>query len=332
MNPAIFFHPDQRLVALPGIGPVRMLLDVRYAWSAARWYPAQRFLARAVCTAARLAALLRRGVMRERLCAEDMPEWARELAPLRPAAVLVGTPGPAQKLTVRFDTPEGQPALFAKIAYKPAARRRLENEVEVLRALPRGFAPVPVAHHRFDDHDVLIIEAVEGRALRDTRRDGEKARRYLEALAATSARPAEGVHPWLVRAWHELPELRPHVERLAARKWPVVPVHGDFAPWNLLAGRERVVAIDWEYGTVDGLPGIDAAAWRLKPDSLIQGKSPRRARLHATKWVKNCLGVSCLVAEDLVRVAAGIMRSELLLNGRLPNDPVLYWQEQVAFG
>jgi hypothetical protein len=27
VNPAAFFHPDQRLVALPGIGPMRMLVD-----------------------------------------------------------------------------------------------------------------------------------------------------------------------------------------------------------------------------------------------------------------------------------------------------------------
>jgi aminoglycoside phosphotransferase (APT) family kinase protein len=332
MNPAIFFHPDQRLVALPGIGPVRMLVDARHTWSATRWYPAQRLLARAARTGVRLAALLRCGVTRERLCEEDTPRWVKELAPLRPTAVLIRTPGPAQKLTVRLDTPEGKPALFAKIAHRPAARRRLENEAAVLQALPAGFAPRPVAYHRFEDHDVLIMEALEGHVLRDTRRDGERARRYLEALAEASARPAEGDHPWLAHVREVIPELRPHVELLAGQNLSVVAVHGDFAPWNVLASDGRVVAIDWEYGTAEGLPGLDIAYWRLQADALLRRRPPVEARKRAAAWVAEALGWHNELGEALIRVTAAWARREALRDGHREHVPLLRWREEVAFG
>lgn len=332
MNPARLFLPDQRLVALPGIGPVRMVADAQHAWSATRFYPAQRPAARLLRLAARLAARWRGGVPRERLCAEGVPAWVTELAPLRPTAVLIGTPGPAQKLTVRFDTPEGRAALFAKIATRPAARRRLEHEATVLRALPSGFAPRLVAHDRFEDHDVLIQEAMEGRVLRDTPRDGEAARRYLEALVATAARAADGGHPWLEDMWETLPDLRPRIETLAGQRWPIVPVHGDFAPWNLLAGDGRVVAIDWEYGALDGMPGLDLAYWRLQADALLGRRKPAEARRRAAAWVAEALGTSYSCADALVRVTAGWARREALRDGHRADEPWLRWRQEVALG
>ena len=331
MSAAVFFHRGQRLVALPGGGPVRMLVDTRRAWSATRFYPAQRPAARLLRLTARLAALLRGGVPRERFSEEDPPAWVMDLAPLRPTAVLIGTPGPAQKLTLRFDTPEGRPALYAKIACRPAARRRLENEATVLRALSPGFAPRPAAYHRFADHDVLILEAVDGRVLRDTRRDAARARRYLEDLASASAQSVDGPHPWLAHVWQELPELRPHVERLAARRWPVVPAHGDFAPWNALAKTEGVVAIDWEYGAPQGLPGLDLAYWRLQADALLGRRPPVKARKRAAAWVAEALGTDYDLGEALVRVTAGWARREALQDGHRTDEPLLRWREEVAF-
>jgi hypothetical protein len=35
-------------------------------------------------------------------------------------------------------------------------------------------------------------------------------------------------------------------------------MHGDFAPWNLREQDGEISAFDWEYGVVDGLPGLDA--------------------------------------------------------------------------
>ncbi|HFD15052.1 MAG TPA: hypothetical protein ENJ38_01960 [Rhodospirillales bacterium] len=332
MNPARLFLPDQRLVALPSWQRPRLVLDAELAWRASALLPAQRLSARLMRALLRASAPLRSPRRRAAITEAPVAVWVEGLAPLRPTAVLVGTAGPAQKLTVQFADRSGRASLYAKIAWKAVARRRLRQEATVLAELPPGCAPRPVAYHRSADYDVLLLEAENGRVLRDTRRDAARARRYLEQLAGASARRADGPHPWLLHVREALPELHPYVERLGTRRWPLVAAHGDFAPWNVLANGGRVTAIDWEYAILEALPGFDLAYWRLQADALLARRPPVEARKRAAERVAGALDIGGELAEALVRVTAGWARREALEDGHRADEPLLRWREEVAIG
>jgi hypothetical protein len=46
-------------------------------------------------------------------------------------------------------------------------------------------------------------------------------------------------------------------------------LHGDFAPWNLRSDRGKLMAIDWEWGSLDGLGGIDLGHGLLMTGNLV---------------------------------------------------------------
>jgi hypothetical protein len=65
--------------------------------------------------------------------------------------------------------------------------------------------------------------------------------------------------------------------------------HGDFAPWNLLGpgnGGELTV-IDWEFGEVDSIPGLDLVHYLIIPAILVDGLAPLAALEAARASLQN---------------------------------------------
>src|SRR5205823_151212 len=54
-------------------------------------------------------------------------------------------------------------------------------------------------------------------------------------------------------------------------------IHGDFAPWNLRAQNAKVVAFDWEYAELDGVPLFDETHYRLQVGYLLENWDIARA-------------------------------------------------------
>lgn len=51
---------------------------------------------------------------------------------------------------------------------------------------------------------------------------------------------------------------------------PSVLVHGDFAPWNLkINGKGQISALDWEFSSVDYLPGYDYCYYSIQVSRLL---------------------------------------------------------------
>jgi hypothetical protein len=63
-----------------------------------------------------------------------------------------------------------------------------------------------------------------------------------------------------------LEEILPILEQARV---PSTIIHGDFAPWNLRQQKGSVVAFDWEYAELDGLPLIDETHYRLQVGYLL---------------------------------------------------------------
>ena len=74
-------------------------------------------------------------------------------------------------------------------------------------------------------------------------------------------------------------------------------LHGDFAPWNLRSDRGSLMAVDWEWGSLDGLGGIDLGHGLLMTGNLVDGlkgaELVRSVMAHASdglikRYLENC--------------------------------------------
>jgi hypothetical protein len=131
---------------------------------------------------------------------------------------------------------------FVKVG---VAREPLEHERRVLDALvqakPATFSvPRPLASLQWEDLAVLVLEPITPRA-RNMRSFGPSERAVLGELAglADDLEPILGSAPGLV------------------------PVHGDFAPWNAAPTRGGYAVWDWEDSRL-GLPLEDLFHWRTQ--------------------------------------------------------------------
>lgn len=287
----VLFPPGTPVLALPSWRRPRLLVPARsrrQIWVGTRFYPAYRWTGRLFHTALRVRALARLGaappaagggdVQRDDGLADFLADVAPEAAA---AAVQVGMPGGAQKLTARLVDARGRTVGFLKCAEQPLARARLRHEHDVLRQLPAGAGPVPLKYGSAGGLDLLLLAPVAGRHPPPALAPTPALRRFVAALAAPDA-PAHAVpidrHPWcraLADADDALGSVASALDALAGRPWPRTFRHGDLAPWNLLAAPSgALVAIDWEYGSADGLPGLDLAQYVLQVALLLARCAP----------------------------------------------------------
>jgi hypothetical protein len=231
---------------------------------------------------------------------DELPEAAS-------AVVLVGTAGPAQKITVQVRDGGREVLGYLKYAEKEAARRRLAQEREMLANLPAGMAPKPLKFGELGDGEALLVTAMEGRALPTVLPPPEDLADLSAVLLHDTRVPLE-VHPWVLSVRdHTGVRLDPWLEVLADRDWPIAVQHGDFAPWNLLRRPDGTLgAIDWEYGTREGFPYLDLAYYVLQTLALIYRQPPLKAAEYATGYLTRQppLALDSGEARALVRLAA----------------------------
>jgi hypothetical protein len=232
-----------------------------------------------------------------------------KLPGLSSAVVLVGTPGPAQKITAQLRDGKGGVLGYLKYAEKEAARRRLRQECRMLSELPVGVGPELIKFGPMGDGEALLSSALSGDSLPTTLPPSEGLAELLNALIVSHPKPLE-IHPWVrrLRSRGQPPGLDACLETLAGREWPVVIQHGDFAPWNLLRqpGSGTVGAIDWEYGTPEGLPHLDLAYYILQTSALIYRQDPLEASRYSAEHLvrQPALDLTGAEAQALTRLAA----------------------------
>jgi hypothetical protein len=133
----------------------------------------------------------------------------------------------------------------------------------MLRKLGSACAPELLCEHIEADAGFIVVEAVRTDCRRPSLLPDAQAIELLESLPRYGEEDAEN-HPWIVSLLTS--DCPPDVMRwskvLRSRRWPLVVFHADFMPYHLATrqGGERVI-IDWEYSSLAGFPGIDAAVW-----------------------------------------------------------------------
>jgi hypothetical protein len=218
------------------------------------------------------------------------------------------------KATLLLCGPDGRPLLVAKLARHPAGEQALVAEYDTLMSLwsapertVTAELPRPLALGHVAGRMVLLSTAVPGTPLTiryytpgHVRRPGLVAEDFALAggwLARFQADTRSGtavlgrdafeewIRPTLLRyraevgweSWES--ELAEHLSDLCAllsgTRVPVVAVHGDYAPGNILADSERVSGVvDWELGRSAGPPFSDLFKFAASYGSYLDRATP----------------------------------------------------------
>ena len=237
-------------------------------------------------------------------------------------AVLCGSPGPLQKITILCPSQGDAPAQVAKVALRATADdavaleehwlRELGDAPEVAPFLPRlneagalacgrrfvAMSALPPGHPAFhfgDPHRrFLAAMGSVGRGIGawSTTDSFRKLRARAVALAPVLQAPYDG----LINA-----SLDDVESRIGARALPSCLAHGDFAPWNVRVEGRDLFVFDWEYAHAGANPLQDYFHFHLM--SRLARHRPiaprymleviREARVHA----RTVLGTRSGVAE-----------------------------------
>jgi glycosyltransferase involved in cell wall biosynthesis len=171
----------------------------------------------------------------------------------------------------------------AKLGLGPEARRMLENEAAVLAILGEngGHSPPCLGLHHQEQMCILRMPRLEGDPHRQGNVDG--ALDLLETWSRDKDPKAmEEFQEWeAIRSALETNESgRKALGQLAGRKLSPSITHGDFAAWNLLSlPQGRLIALDWEWGNPQGMPGLDLVHYFAQDARLVR-RMPTRAVIH----------------------------------------------------
>jgi hypothetical protein len=310
----ICFPPGTEVIALPGWREPRVML-AKGGGAARRWresalYPAFRPAAKIYRHLLRHKARL--GLGRARSVAVQRWALGEFLADVLPEArsvvMLIGSPGPARKITAELRDADGSVIGYLKLATTEQAKRRLAHEREILRVLATGFGPIMLKSGAIGETEALLLAPIVGIPLAARSPPASDIIDFARSLPRGAA-VALSQHPWIrdMRGICNAPSLEDALADLDHRRWAIVFQHGDFAPWNLLRTTSgAIVALDWEYGAAEGFAYLDLCHFILQVAALVYHRSPGIAAAQAADWLehRSGLGLTCPTAQALVRLAA----------------------------
>lgn len=333
----LFFPSGTRVLALPDWQRPRLYLPEQnflQCWRESSFYPAYRSRARLYRFLLRIRATT--GLVAVRTAQPSgwpLGEFCQEALPhISSAVVLVGTSGPAQKITVQLRDGKGRILGYLKYAEKEAARKRLRQEHQMLFNIPGARGPEPLKYGPLANGEALLTTSMSGRKLPANLPPASDLTGFLMSLAVLPPVPVED-HPWVLRIRERNKfEFDSWFETLAGKNWPVVVQHGDFAPWNLLRRPDGTIgAIDWEYGALESFPYLDLAYYVLQTSALIYRRAPSKAADHAAAYLslQPQLALSRVEARSLTYLAAYDAYEKSLEDGHAPGDSLQTWRRAV---
>lgn len=193
------------------------------------------------------------------------------------AGGLLGSPEHrVQRAILSYQTEHGWEV--AKLAFGEGGRAVIDGEYEALNAIPTGTPGIPqtLGVHHGNEFSILRLPYLDGDTL--VKRQGMRGMELLESwLCDLAAKPACDFPEWsaITAALETSDAGKRALVRLAARRLRPVIRHGDFARWNLLRRKDgTLVAIDWEWGHPEGMPGIDLVHLFAQDARLVQRLAP----------------------------------------------------------
>ena len=298
-------------------------------------YQPQRIKARAVTAMLRLAAGA--GVHRWLLPALGY-HHGREISDpplpaLRPSTCgfLFGSPDHRiQRVIACYETNEGWEV--AKLAEGSEGIEMLNKEARFLEALAQrtDVAPRLLGLHHTLNHAILRMPYLEGDKLK--RDSGFDPLEVLESwVGAKQALDASGFPEWpaIIRGLSPCDQGAGVLGEIGGYQLTPSLHHGDFVRWNLLRrDHGQIVVLDWEWGELAGMPGLDLVHWHLQEARLVDRLEPAaalaktatvlradksRAYLERCGWIGERGVTNAIIASLAFKQGAGHQQNEEIL-------------------
>jgi len=268
----------------------------------------------------------------------------RETAAIQPSmpevrsgscGILLGNPSHlSPRAIASFETEDGWQ--IAKITFGERGKSAIEQEAGVLTRLPAGYPGIPRVHglHQGEDFHLLRMPYYVGRTISPD--ESKAAVSLLDAWVSNASRKPFAAYAEsrvIAATLVAHPDGAGRMEQLLACRLAPCLRHGDYARWNLVATRnEGLLALDWEWGCVDGMPGLDLVHLFAQDARLVRRLAPSgvvRAVLHAlsapecvrylekTGWGGNAK--LPFLASLAYTTGKGQQANELVLNALLQN-------------
>ena len=281
-------------MALPNWQQPRLFLPVvdgpLQRWKMAKLYPAYKNVARLYRSILKFRAFSGSGEIRktkdnshslEAFLKDHFPQ------PILPV-VMLGTPGPTQKVIMQLWHPSRGIVAYLKYAEKEKACLRLEKEYHVLSKLPSDIGPRPLKKDNIGNGKGLLITPVQGKPLSVKLPPHPKIEPLLQQLYS-SKKMAIDAHPAIRSLYlRNTEQVERWIDVLGQRKWEIVIEHGDFAPWNILQSASGSISvIDWEYGNHQGFPFLDLLYYFFQISFLVKHWSALKATNYIKAYLKN---------------------------------------------
>lgn len=307
------------------VAPVHGTID---RWRAAITAPAYRLSARVLrnLLAARVALTARARVEAEPI--DLTPSLPTDLRRLRPASVIIGTPGMRRSLVVRLIDQHCIPRAAMKIAVASSASEGIRREAEALRdPVLAGRAPELLHMGEAAGRQTMITAHVSGQALRYGPQGTRAAVHFWSSADLSTPNAWATDHPWIISAAGSAGVDLDSLASALPRRLALTRTHGDFAPWNLLqAKRAHAIAIDWESSTADGLPASDLAHFVMASERLLRGSASNDAAAKAASTLVERFGYDRREAWTIVGLtASATAHRERTTGGR--DDTARIWEE-----
>jgi hypothetical protein len=197
-----------------------------------------------------------------------------------------GDAGFFQKVTVQVMDEKGHVAAYLKIAGNGKARVKIGNEAKVLSTLnadTRYCRYVPKLYRCgiLEGNSLLAQSALKGHNgpaklyslqlsfLSNLIGEDHASIKTLPFWQQTKQRVLSC--PQLAVYWNSIEKT------LSESLVPKTIMHGDFAPWNVLVGRNRLTVFDWECAEMEGVPAFDAFHYALQYGFLVKRWSTQKA-------------------------------------------------------
>ena len=241
-------------------------------------------------------------------------------------SAIIGAPGSNRSVVLQLLGQDREPAVSLKVAASPCADAAVLHEAHALNdPTLTAIAPRRLWAGGIMGRQALATEHVSGRAGSVGHRGREEALSVLPTPAQHTPRLTFANHPWvqgvLSRTSLDLPSVTD-----VRGEWPLVRVHGDLAPWNLIRRPSgSVVAIDWESSDASGIPGVDFAHYVMATELLILKRRPSVARGAALAQVRRHLHIETDAARAVVRLTAATVAGQREQEGGAPNQ-VRAWE------
>ena len=260
-------------------------------------------------------------------------DFLHEVLPdVQSTVVLVGTPGPSQKLVIQL-WDDQKVIAYLKYAELPRAQILLQQEADILLSLPKGLGPTVLKYGQIEQGVGLLMTPVIGRKISARLPLPLSPTFFLQSLE-TGKEVEVDRHPWVASFLmkHRESHVISWLSALASRKWSVTRYHGDFAPWNLLVNQEnRLLAIDWEYGLREGFPLLDLAHYVLQVAKLIYRWPPERAFVYTLHYLRDheTWRLSLLEAKAITCMTAYILFLRARDEGHAEDSHIQRWHRAV---